>query len=831
MSESRIAPFILVVLILISSNILAQVNSVTGKIFDSKTKEPLIGVNIIVNELKGVGTSSDINGNYNIKVPYGSYSVTASLIGYQPVVKTDVIVTAGSEARINIYLEEASVELQSVLVKADYFDKATKDNNLSTVVLGAEEIRRSPGSAQDFQRILQGMAGVSFSNDQNNELLVRGGSPNENLTVFDNMEIHSTNHYPNEHNSGGPINMINVDLIEDIQFSTGGFISKYGDKLSSVMNITSREGTRNNQFNGNLNLSMAGYGTVLEGRIDGGKGSWIVSARKSYLDMIKDAIGLTAVPKYWDGQFKIAYDLSSIHKLSFSGIYGNDRIFLEGSSDESDITKAGRIDSVGNERVDVKQSQYAAGFNMKSLWSKSFYSLFTLYYNNYHNDIISNEDFEKRVYNSSGKIASSTLLKQREVFYDKHDNGQAALKAEFIWNLDKSNELNFGGSVLTGDFKQKLYISGDSSRYLINNTWQTVKVKPSDLTYDIRLFDNYKYYAYLNDKLKLFDGRLLFNLGLRYDYFTYSGHGNLSPRLSATYFITPALTNINFAYGEYYQSQAYPTYGDREHSDVNKNLKNTHATHYVLGFEHIIDSGLKLTLEGYYKQYEDIPVSETFIYYFDRTNRSLRNLNVGSQKVTGIDFMLQQKLVKDIYGTLSISKMWSQWNDPRIGREGSRFQSDFDFPNIFTLIIGKRFANLREELNKMPFFIKYPSYLLPFSDDMEISLRWRYASGKPYTPRHFVTSEQHYEGEVRWSSGTWVPSDEYNSKRYDDYHRLDIAFSSRFNFQGWNISVFLSVENLYNRKNIAGYQYNSDGTVDMVYQFSLFPVAGIELEF
>ena len=825
--------FLLVSILLVSnSNLFSQQNYINGEVTDAKTKEPLMGATVVVNELKGVGATSGQNGKFLIRVTAGSYSITVSSIGYQTVVKTDVIVTSGSEAHVLIKMEETSIELRQVVVKADYFDKATKDNNLSTVVLGAEEIRRSPGSAQDFQRILQGMAGVSFSNDQTNELLVRGGSPNENLTVFDNMEIHSTNHYPNEYNSGGPINMINVDLIEDIQFSTGGFISKYGDKLSSVMNITSREGTRNNLLNGNFNLSMAGYGAVMEGRINGGQGSWIVSARKSFLDLITGAIGLTAVPRYYDFQFKAAYDLSRIHKLTWSGIYGNDKILIDGEPESTDLSMAWKSDSIGLQRADVKQSQYATGLTLKSLWNNSIYSVMTLYYNNYHNDINALENFTERFYNGAGKLSSSRILAKRLLFSDNHDNGQAFFKGEFVWNLSKFQEINFGGSMGTGNFRQNLYVTGDSARFFVNGQWSNPVIqKPASPTFDILFFDNYKTYAYVNDKFKLLDDRMIINLGLRYDYFSYSTQGNLSPRLSMTYYLVPALTNINFAYGEYYQSQNYPTYGDRYHTDINKYLKDTHARHLVLGFEHIPLDGLKLTLEAYYKQYSDIPVSAVFVNFNDRTLRSDQNLSLGKQRAYGFDLMLQQKLVKDIYGTLSYSRMWSKMEDPRVGYEGLQYTSDYDFPHVLTLIVGKRFAGLRDEISSMPFYIKYPSYILPFSNDMEISLRWRFASGKPYTPFQYITTEQHSEGSARWGKGTWVPTDELNSVRYPDYHRLDLSINSRYNFQKWNLLIFLSVENIYNRKNIALYQYNSDGTVDTIYQFSLFPVAGIELEF
>ena len=813
-------------------NIYAQKSMLHGKVEDAANGEPLIGVSILVNELENTGTTTDDYGNYTLKLPVGVYSIKVSYIGYSPVVKTDIVILSGRETWANIKLTTTAIALTEVTVKGDYFDKSMQLNNLATVVLSPEEIRRSPGSDQDFQRILQAMPGVSFSNDQNNELLVRGGSPNENLTVFDEMELHSTNHYPNEFNSGGPINMINVDLIENIQFSTGGFISKFGDKLSSVMQVTTREGTRNSIISGNANISMAGYGGVFEGKINEGKGSWLISARKSYINLIAGAFGLTAIPYYYDFQFKAVYDISPIHKLSWSGIYGNDKILFDGESDKTDISKAGLTDTVGHNRIDVKQAQYATGVSLKSLWSENKYSILTAYVNNYHVDVNVDENFTRRSFGQEGNIESSAILNKRKLVSDNHDNATLSLKGEFVWNYDTNHELNLGTSISTGNFLQTLYAAGDSSRYFINGNWSpAIAVPKSQLEYNIRMFENYKWYVYANDKIRLFNERLILNLGLRYDYFSYSDKGNISPRISGSYYINPSVTSINFAYGEYYQTQNYPTYGDREHADINKYLENTHARHFIIGVERILDEGLKFNIESYLKTYDKIPISEEFIHFNNPIFRSNKNLSVGKQKVYGIDLLLQQKLAKDYFGTLSYSRTWTKYEDPRIGYEGKTFTSDYDFPHVLTIIFGKRFKNLRTQLDEMPFFIKFPSYLLPFSDDMEISFRWRYASGKPYTPKVWTTGEQYYEGETRWSAGTWKSIDEYNSARYPAYHRLDLAFNSRFNFEKWSIAVFLSIQNLYNRKNIAAYDYNSDGTIDNIYQFAFLPVVGVDVRF
>lgn len=824
-------------LCLLYSLTFSQTGILSGYIFDSRSRDPLEGAAIIITQLENTGTTTDAEGHFFIKLPAGSYSIKVSLIGYLPVLKTDIIIRSGTEFPVTIPLSQTAIGISEVTVTADYFDKSLIENDLSTIVLGAEEVKRSPGSSQDFMRILQAMAGVSFSTDRTNELIVRGGSPDENLTILDNMEIHSINHFPSQYSSGGAVNMINIDLVQDVQFSTGGFISKYGDKLSSIMQITTREGTRTSPFNGSANISMAGIGGILEGRINDGKGSWLISARHSYMDWIKDAVGLTGVPEFYDLQFRLAYDFSAKQKLSFSGIYGNDKIIDNDDPENSDHLLAGKSDSVSLFNEDIKQFQYAAGASLKSIWHNALYSLLTVYYSHYHYNLNETEKFVSRNYNVEGEVFHSDFLNHRTLYDDKLDYGRAAVKAELYWNINKSQELNLGLSSSTDLYIQDIYLSGDSTRYdILKDGWNTpddiyVFDPASKVNYDISLFNNQKSYIYINDKFTLLDKRLIINTGLRYDYFSFSRKGNVSPRISASYYIVPELTNINIAYGDYYQTQNYPTYSGRYNHDANRYLKNSHARHFILGLEHIPDFGLKLNIEAYYKKYYDLPVSEEFIHYYDRTFRSEKKLNIGTKKICGIDLMLQQKLVKDYYGTLAFSRMWSKNDDIRIGSEGSTYPSEYDYPYVLTLIIGKRFSNLRDRLNAAPFYIKYLTYILPFSNDMEISARWRYAGGRAYTPRIFVNSEQYFEGGMRWTKGSWISADEINSERYDDYHRLDISFSSRYNFQRMSLTVYLSIENIYNRKNITRYSYNPDGTSRAKYQFSIFPVLGLSLTF
>jgi len=826
--------YILLLILVFTSTNYAQTGLLTGKVIDASTKESLIGANILITQLENIGAATDIDGNFKLNIPVGSYSIRVSLIGFTSIVRTDIIIKTKGEQYVEIHLSPTSLSIDEVTVTADYFDKAVIENNLSTLALGAEEVRRSPGAMGDFQRILQGIAGVSFSSDQTNELLVRGGSPNENLTIFDNMELHSTNHYPNEFNSGGPINMVNLELVQDIQFSTGGFISKFGDKMSSSMSINSRDGITSRPFAGEVNISMAGAGATLEGRLNNGKGSWLISARKSYIDLIASSFGLTAIPIYHDAQFRFMYNFSNKHKLSWSGIYGNDKIKFDGVPDNTYEEKANQIDSIDTQIIDVKQRQWASGVTLKSVWSNSLYSAITLYANNYHSEVDFGYNYTERQFDGDGKIIDTKVLNSRYIYSNASDNFESALKANFGWSISKTNRLEFGGQLKFGGYDQTAFVDADTVRYDTNNDGihETVIVQPeANLNTNLELLNQNKSYLFVNDRLKLFSDRLILNIGARYDAFNYSKAANFSPRVSASYYLIPLISNINFAYGEYYQTHSYPTYGDRYQTNENQFLKNSHSRHFIFGVEHILDEGLKLTLEGFHKEYSDIPVSETFVHQSDPTFRSEKRLNIGKQTAYGIDFMLQQKLVKNIYGTISFSRTWTEVEDPRIGMEGSTYVSDYDFPYVFNIIIGKRFRDARKSLNQFPAILKYASYILPISDDMEFSVKWRYASGKPYTEMVYTTREQHRVGGVTWTDGAWQASDNVNGMRYPDYHRLDFGFYSRFNFNTWNLVINLSFQNIYNQQNIAMYQYNSDGTIDNVYQFSVMPILGLDIEF
>jgi hypothetical protein len=835
--------YVVTTLLFLSTLLAAQEKrgEISGQIIDGNTHQPLIGANVVVVEKPTIGAITNVDGNFFIKsLEVGEYSLRMTLIGYETSVLTNVVVSTGRSAKVKVKMEETSVEIGEVEVRADYFSRAGSISPVSTIGLNGAEVARSPGSIQDMNRLMLSLPNVGNSNDQSNELIVRGGAPHENLTVMDYVEIPSTNHYPNEFNSGGPINMVNVDLIEDVRFSTGGFPAQYGDKLSSVMDVTLREGDRRRSFASNTGFNFAGFSTVMEGGIDNGRGSWILSARRSLLETLDNvtgisALGLTAIPKYYDTQFKVAYDLSPTQKFMASGIYGDDKILIKGDPKEKNEQKAGITDSSSVQNVDVHTNQYAIGASLKSLWGTEGFSVFTVYsFGNKYNVKVS-DDFTRRSYDKAGKVTNHTLLNSQGVFDENTYESVLSARYDVVYRLFQNHELSAGVQYqTTWKFEGRSTYESDSLRYDLNGDGIFETYPPrfpaGDVQTHLGLGDAYKLSGYVSDKFSIVP-RVTLTAGLRYDYFSYSKHGSIGPRTSISLELVPELTRLNFAYGEFYQVQPLPYYSDNRNIGYNHGIQNAHARHFVLGVEQVLDEGLKGSIEVYDKQYSDLAVSDQFIHSLaDPTFRSDRVFTVFDRHSRGIEFFLQQKQVKDFFGTISYSYSSTTSHDPRIGREGKTFLSEYDYPHILTVVLGKIVKGTRTWLNES--LLKYPAMVLPFSDDMEISLRFRYSSGKPYMPAKFVTDRQEWIGNVAWSKGAWVNgSVDVNTARYPEYHRLDVQWISRYHMTGWNIVTFIAIQNLYNRDNIASYMYASDGTIQTIHQFAFFPVGGVSVEF
>ena len=651
---------------------------ISGKVVDKFTQQPVADVLVEIPVLN-LKTGSNENGSFKFSdVPTGTYFIKFYSVGYRPFSLSDVVVATGEP--VVLYIELDIVQTDEIVVQSEIFSKPS-DISTSFKSLNYEEIRRSPGGFEDIGRVIQTLPGVAFVNDGRNDLIVRGGAPTENLFLVDNAPVPNINHFGSQGATGGPVSIIDLTFIREANFITGGFSAKYGDKLSSVLDIKLREGNRQ-KFMADIDLSATGFGTVLEGPIGSKeKGSWLFSAKRSYLDFVFSAVGFGFIPEYTSFQFKGVYDISKNVSLIVNAI--------------------GNIDKVrfNNDKLDNKQKNeniltddqwgYVNSFEVKVLTSRSSYALFSLS-RNYTN------------FSYSGRNANF-----EETFKNNSVEGETQVASEYYWMPMKSTQFSFGAGAKLINFVNEIKSQADTLYY--TNPGQVI-IPGVDINADN---NSIKAYSYAQITQKVFD-RLKINLGLRYDYFGYIEKKNyVSPRVSATYNITSRL-NLNLSYGIFYQS---PSYIWLITNPSNRNLEDIRANHYVAGIEYMFTDDLKATVEVYQKDYSKDPVSTLRPYYILANNGgdypkpenfSLEPLiSAGVGYARGIEFYLQKALTDKLFGTVNLSLFEAKYTS----LDGIERASDYDNKFIFIINGG---------------------YL--FGKGWQASSKFRFVGGRPYTP-------------------------------------------------------------------------------------------------
>ena len=275
---------------------------IEGRIFNANTSEPVPFANIIIWGTS-VGSVSDIDGNFLFTgIAPGYVELRASSVGFEPYASEQILVTNASKVSVEIPLNEANIAIEEITVKASPFRKK-EESPVSLQRIGIEEIEKSPGGNRDISRVLQSLPGVASSTSFRNDLIVRGGGSNENGFFLDGVEIPNINHFATQGASGGPIGILNIDFIRSVDFYSGAFPANRGDALSSVLEFSLIDGNKDKlKFRGSVGSSDLAL--TLDGPITE-KTTFILSARRSYLQYLFSVIGLPFLPTYNDTQFKV----------------------------------------------------------------------------------------------------------------------------------------------------------------------------------------------------------------------------------------------------------------------------------------------------------------------------------------------------------------------------------------------------------------------------------------------------------------------------------------------------------------------------------------------
>ena len=336
---------------------------IRGQIIDGISQLPLPQANILV-ENSEIGTSSDDNGEFVLKCPKeGYYSISISFIGYKSKILHDIWVRPNAYDYQNILLYPSVILLDNIVVTESYFEKSSL-NSYSVVGFKNDQIRRAPGAGGEITRILNSLPSVASVGENRQDIMVRGGGPNENGFLIDNVYIPSISHFNQpDGRSNGPVGLINTELVETMDFYSNGFSPQYGNKLSSFGDISYREGNKES-IEGNIGLGLGGAGGVLEGPITK-RSSFLSSFRMSYLDIISDAINAGGLPSYSDYQGKINYRPNPYSNFTILGILGSS-LYERNVKD----ARSNGEDSYGY----VQNDQSTLGLNHRFIWSKSGFS-------------------------------------------------------------------------------------------------------------------------------------------------------------------------------------------------------------------------------------------------------------------------------------------------------------------------------------------------------------------------------------------------------------------------------------------------------------------------
>jgi hypothetical protein len=754
---------ILIVIIVLHSGY-GQQNSVqngilNGEVYDGTTNEPIIEANVVVVG-KTLGAATDDRGLFTIPViPVGAYSLRVTALGYTPYVVTDIVVVIAKPAEIKIPLQESILEVEGVQVTANYFQKIP-DRPLSNLLQTNEEIRRLPGGLEDVVRAISILPGVAQVQPGRNDLIVRGGAPSENLFVIDNLEVPNINHFGTQGASGGPLSFINLDFVERTSFSTGGFGVVYGDKISSVLDIDLREG-RKDRIGGKATIAASQFGLNLEGPTNE-NGNFIFSARRSYLDFIFKAAGFGFVPEYWDFLGKIHYHLSGNDQLVVLGIGALDNVKLFNDTPDKRF-KNSRV--LGSD-----QNQFVGGITWRHLMSHGFTTLtFGQTYVDY--------DY----------MQSDSLL--NPIFKNSSYEHESSLRGDLVTHLEKSTELSAGVQAKIVrfssdiDLKQQTTSFGDTISLQAN--YKTMATKAA---------------AYVQVSQDI--GLTRLTAGGRIDYFDLIEKKYVfSPRASATYAITPML-NVSASLGRYYQAPsyiwlvAYPS---------NKDLTFVGTDQYIIGVDNLFREDTKISLEAYIKNYFDYPASLVRTYLvlantgagFGGSEEGFASFGLdplvskGSGQARGIELLIQKKLSEiPCYGTVSVSYNESKFK----ALDGIERPSSFD--QQWILNVGGGYV---------------------FNEKWEVSTKFRYVTGRPYTP---------------FRAGALQLDRQYNTLRIDANHSLDVRVDRRWSFAEWTLDTYIDIQNIYNRKPVDVPRFNPrTGRAEQESSIGILPSIGVNAEF
>lgn len=736
----RISFFIL--LCCLCWNAFAAEYQIKGVVIDKSTRQPLEFVNVLVVGL-GIGASTDANGNFLItQVPPGIYRLQASFLGY----KTELT----PEYRVNhvtpyvqIELEEENASLNEVVVTASPFQKVP-ESPVSLRVIGLQEIEKAPGANRDISKVVQNYPGVAFSPiGYRNDLIVRGGGPSENRFYLDGVEIPNINHFSTQGASGGPVGLIDADLIRSVKFYSGAFPADKGNALSSVLDFSLRDGDmERNSLKATLGASEVSLSS--NGHI-GNKTSYLVSVRQSYLQALFKILGLPFLPAYTDASFKIKTRFDSHNELTLLGLGGIDRMKL----------------NLGIEGEDAEYMlSYLPEINQETYTVGGVYR----HYSQRHVQSI---------------VLSQSYLNNRNVKYRDNDESSEENLTLRLGSIEQETKLRMENTSSWSVWKVKAGFDLNYSRYKSNEYRKIFAnaLREYDYHTDLSLW---RWGMFASVDYAAPDKSFTASMGVRTDGNNYSDKmkelwRQLSPRLSVSYRLIEGLT-LSGHVGLYYQLPSYTALGFKgeEGEYVNRHLDYISVSQESLGLSWTPNENMELSVEGFYKLYghmpfslsDQIPLSCKGNDYGTIGNEALSSEAKG--RSYGVELMFKWLLTQKLNLSSSLTIFKSEFKD---GEQGSYVPSAWD--NRFIL-------NMSGTYN--------------FPKHWSLGAKVSCIGGSPYTPYDVEKSSLVEAWNVQGRA--YYDYSRYNQERLPVFGQLDVRVDKTFYLKKCMLGFYLDIQNI-----------------------------------
>lgn len=736
----RISFFIL--LCCLCWNVFAAEYQIKGVVIDKPTRQPLEFVNVLVVGL-GIGASTDANGNFLItQVPPGIYRLQASFLGY----KTELT----PEYRVNhvtpyvqIELEEENASLNEVVVTASPFQKVP-ESPVSLRVIGLQEIEKAPGANRDISKVVQNYPGVAFSPiGYRNDLIVRGGGPSENRFYLDGVEIPNINHFSTQGASGGPVGLIDADLIRSVKFYSGAFPADKGNALSSVLDFSLRDGDmERNSLKATLGASEVSLSS--NGHI-GNKTSYLVSVRQSYLQALFKILGLPFLPAYTDASFKIKTRFDSHNELTLLGLGGIDRMKL----------------NLGIEGEDAEYMfSYLPEINQETYTVGGVYR----HYSQRHVQAI---------------VLSQSYLNNRNVKYRDNDESSEENLTLRLGSIEQETKLRMENTSSWSVWKVKAGFDLNYSRYKSNEYRKVFAnaLREYDYHTDLSLW---RWGMFASVDYAAPDKSFTASMGVRTDGNNYSDKmkelwRQLSPRLSVSYRLVEGLT-LSGHVGLYYQLPSYTALGFKgeEGEYVNRHLDYISVSQESLGLSWTPNENMELSVEGFYKLYghmpfslsDQIPLSCKGNDYGTIGNEALSSEAKG--RSYGVELMFKWLLTQKLNLSSSLTIFKSEFKD---GEQGSYVPSAWD--NRFIL-------NMSGTYN--------------FPKHWSLGAKVSCIGGSPYTPYDVEKSSLVEAWNVQGRA--YYDYSRYNQERLPVFGQLDVRVDKTFYLKKCMLGFYLDIQNI-----------------------------------